>query len=103
MSATYATGRKAKAICDVCGFTYRLAELRTLRRAGRDTSLKACSECWEPDHPQNELGKYPVRDPQALRDPRPDSAELSKSRELIFPMDGEAALGQVGRVTVTTA
>ena len=29
-------------------------------------------ECWEPDHPQLQLGLYPVNDPQAVREPRPD-------------------------------
>ena len=31
-----------------------------------------CPECWDPDHPQLQLGMYPVDDPQGLRDPRPD-------------------------------
>ena len=31
-----------------------------------------CRECWEADHPQLMLGMYPVDDPQALRNPRPD-------------------------------
>jgi len=31
-----------------------------------------CPECWEPDHPQLQLGLYPVNDPQAVREPRPD-------------------------------
>jgi len=32
-----------------------------------------CPECWEPDQPQLLLGMYPVDDPQAVRNPRPDS------------------------------
>jgi hypothetical protein len=34
--------------------------------------LKVCQECWDPDHPQLQLGMYPVDDPQAVRQPRPD-------------------------------
>ena len=35
-------------------------------------SIKVCPECWEPDQPQLQLGMYPVNDPQAVREPRPD-------------------------------
>ena len=35
------------------------------------TGLLVCSECWDPDQPQNQLGRFPVSDPQALRNPRP--------------------------------
>jgi hypothetical protein len=35
-------------------------------------NLKVCPECWDPDHPQLQLGMYPVDDPQAVREPRPD-------------------------------
>lgn len=33
-----------------------------------------CRTCWEPDQPQLSLGLYPVNDPQAVRDPRPDKS-----------------------------
>ena len=33
-----------------------------------------CPSCWEPDQPQNQLGMYPVDDPQALRNPRTDNS-----------------------------
>jgi hypothetical protein len=32
-----------------------------------------CKACWDPDQPQLQLGMYPVDDPQALRNPRPDN------------------------------
>ena len=35
-------------------------------------SIKVCPECWEQDQPQLQLGMYPVNDPQAVREPRPD-------------------------------
>jgi hypothetical protein len=31
-----------------------------------------CKSCWDPDQPQLQLGLYPVNDPQAVREPRPD-------------------------------
>jgi hypothetical protein len=31
----------------------------------------------DPDHPQLQLGMYPVEDPQAVREPRPDTTYYS--------------------------
>jgi hypothetical protein len=114
MSNRYASGKKALAICDVCGLQYKLRELKSLIVKGRDTNVKACPECWDPDHPQLHLGEYPVDDPQALRNPRPDSAELLASRDIQwgwnpvgFGSDGGLTpdnlqgVGQVGTVTVS--
>ena len=39
--------------------------------------LKVCPECWDPDHPQLQLGMYPINDPQALYQPRPDLSYVS--------------------------
>jgi hypothetical protein len=39
--------------------------------------LKVCPECWDPDHPQLQLGMYPVDDPQGVRQPRPDLSYVS--------------------------
>jgi hypothetical protein len=40
-----------------------------------ETGILVCQECWDGDHPQNALGRWPVDDPQALRNPRPDTAQ----------------------------
>jgi len=114
MSQRFASGQQALAICDVCGFQYRLRELRNLVQRGNVTEIKACPECWNPDQPQNRLGEFPVDDPQALRNPRPDFAELAASRAHIEPIDpsivvgfgkvGEVVIGPVeGNVTVASA
>jgi hypothetical protein len=106
MSYKYASGQKAIAICDVCGFQYRLPQLKELIVKGNKTNIRACPECWNPDQPQNRLGEFPVDDPQAIRNPRSDSAELVASRLSnpfgITPDDLEA-VGVVGQVTVTTS
>lgn len=102
MSNRFASARKAIAECDICGFQYRLRELRNLIVKGRDTNLKACPECWNSDHPQLKLGMYPVNDPQAIRDPRPDFAGYAQSRAQIIPVTQLVSTGFVGRVTVTT-
>ena len=69
MVARFASSQKALALCDVCGFQYKLRELKNLFVKGRDTNVKACRECWSPDHPQLRLGEFPVNDPQAIREP----------------------------------
>jgi hypothetical protein len=114
MGYRYASGNKALALCDICGFQYKLRELRSTVQKGRITDIKACPECWNPDHPQLHLGEIPVEDPQALRDPRPDSAELVASRDIQWgwnPVgfnnndgltpDNLEATGGLGTVTVT--
>lgn len=72
MATKYAAGKHAIAECDRCGQRYKLKELRKLTIKTKQVSIKVCPECWEPDHPQLQLGMYPVFDPQALREPRPD-------------------------------
>lgn len=95
MSNRFASARKALAECDICGFRYRLRELRNLIVKGRDTNLKACPECWDRDHPQLKLGMYPVDDPQAIRDPRPDFVGYAVSRGITIPVDGYSVVGFV--------
>jgi hypothetical protein len=72
MSTKYASGKFSIAECDICGQRYKLKELRKLTIKTKQVSIKACPECWNPDHPQLQLGMYPVYDPQAVREPRPD-------------------------------
>ena len=107
MATKFASSQKALGVCDVCGFTYRLRELRNVVKKGRDTNIKACRECWDGDHPQLKLGEFPVHDPQALRDPRPDSNQFAASRAQIVPVrsavdsGGTVGTGFVGQVTVS--
>lgn len=68
----YASGKWAISECDVCSFRYPLKELKKLIIKTKNTNIKACPACWTKDHPQLQLGMYPVYDPQALREPRPD-------------------------------
>jgi len=99
----FASGKHALGICDICGFTYKLQRLRYEYSRGRNTHIKACPTCWSEDHPQNFLGSQPVDDPQALRDARPDSAELAASRGLTYPVTSLLAIADVGTVTVTVS
>jgi hypothetical protein len=72
MGSKYSSGKHSIAECDRCGFRYKLKELRKLTIKTKQVSIKVCQTCWEPDQPQLSLGLYPVNDPQAVRDPRPD-------------------------------
>lgn len=105
MSSKFASGKHAIANCDRCGFKFKLKQLRSLVIKTKQVSIKVCSECWEADHPQLQLGMYPVSDPQALRDPRPDrSFGPGGSRDIVWgwnPVMGCGSIASVGTVTVT--
>jgi len=72
MPNRFASGKWAIAECDRCAGRYMLKELRTQTVKTKPFKIKVCRECWDPDHPQLQLGMYPVNDPQAVREPRPD-------------------------------
>lgn len=72
MPSKYSSGKYSISECDRCGFRYKLKELRKLTIKTKQVSIKVCKNCWEPDQPQLSLGLYPVNDPQAVREPRPD-------------------------------
>jgi hypothetical protein len=72
MSNRFASGKHAISECDRCGFRYKLKQLRYLIIKTKVTNILVCTECWEEDQPQLQLGMYPVDDPQAIRNPRPD-------------------------------
>jgi hypothetical protein len=74
MPSKYSSGKHSIAICDRCGQQFKLAQLKKLTIKTKQVSIKVCSECWDPDQPQLQLGLYPVNDPQAVREPRPDTS-----------------------------
>jgi hypothetical protein len=74
MPTPFASGKHSIAECDRCGFQYRLSELKELVIKTQNVNILVCEECWEPDQPQLSLGMYPVEDPQAVRNPRPDTS-----------------------------
>lgn len=72
MPIKYASAKNSISQCDRCGFRYKLKELKRLVIKTKNVNILVCPECWEPDQPQLSLGLYPVQDPQAVRNPRPD-------------------------------
>ena len=104
----YASGKHAYGISDRSGRRYRLRDMKT-----EWTGAKVGPDEFEPKHPQ----LFPPRafpDPQALRDPRPES-ELTEQRSIqhgynpvgfqdipgITPPNNLVAEGEVGTVIVT--
>jgi len=72
MPNRFASGKYSIAECDRCGQRYKLKELRKQIVKTKIYDIKVCPSCWDPDQPQLQLGMYPVSDPQAVREPRPD-------------------------------
>jgi hypothetical protein len=72
MASKYSSGKYSIAECDRCGQRYKLKELKKEVIKTKQFNIKVCPECWDPDHPQLSIGMYPVDDPQAVREPRPD-------------------------------
>lgn len=81
MANKFAAGNYALGVCDICGFQFKLKELKMLMENDRPANLLVCDECWNEEHPQDDLGKYPVHDPQALENPRPDVG-MAESRKI---------------------
>jgi hypothetical protein len=128
MGNRFAAGKRAISECDRCGFRFKLKNLKGLVIKTKNVNILVCPQCWEPDHPQLLLGMYPVDDPQALRNPRPDRSYVTSgllvtnylgegSRAIYWgwnPVGGSrlftaeltpnplVAVGSIGTVTVST-
>jgi len=72
MPSQFSSGKNSIAECDRCGFRFKLTQLKGLVIKTKNVNIMVCPECWEPDQPQLLLGMYPVNDPQAVRNARPD-------------------------------
>jgi len=101
----YARGKKAFGYCDRTGFRYPLSELVYEYQNGVRTGFRVGKDVFDPDQPQNFLGRVKINDPQALKDPRPDTS-LDASRQLWGwnPVGNPAQymISSVGTVTVVT-
>ena len=77
MGNRFASGKNSIAICDRCGFQYKLTSLKKEVIKTKIYNLMVCDTCWDPDQPQLQLGMYPVDDPQAVRNPRRDTTYVT--------------------------
>ena len=97
MGNRFASGKNAIAECDRCGFRFKLSVLKTEIIKLKKYDLLVCPQCWDPDHPQLQLGMFPVDDPQALRNPRPDrSYVLSGTNGLQISQTGGTTIAGSG-------
>lgn len=100
----YAVGKKALGICDRCGFTYKLKELKYEVQDQKRTGSRICPNCFDPDQPQYQVGKLNSADNIALYNPRPDSNEKGFATYYGFnPVNstGIVLKGELGKVTIT--
>lgn len=100
----YAVGKRAFGFCDRCAQRYPLNVLKKQIYNQRPIGIRVCPDCLDVDQPQLQLGKYPVLDPIALRDPRPDTSQ-TESRALFgwYPVEGQpngSVAGVVGNNAV---
>ena len=94
MPNKFASGKYAIAECDRCAQRYKLKELKIQVLKTKPYRVKVCKTCWDPDQPQLSLGLYPVNDPQAVREPRPDvSYQVSGQSGLQINITGEGPDG----------
>ena len=77
MGNRFASGKNSIAMCDRCGFRFKLTVLRKEVVKTKTYNLLVCNACWDPDQPQLQLGMYPVDDPQAVRNPRRDTTYVT--------------------------
>jgi len=82
VATKYASGKYSIAECDRCGQRYKLSELKKEVIKTKLFQIKVCPTCWDPDQPQLSLGLYPVNDPQAVREPRPDVSYVMSGTDI---------------------
>jgi len=88
MATRFASSKGKISFCDLCGQRYDLDKLKKIYIMGKLINTKRCPECWDPDHPQNFI---PIlappklnNDPQALREPRPDTNRNDSCSDFAF-------------------
>ena len=96
MPNRFASGKYAIAQCDRCNFRFKLKQLKSLTIKTKKVNILVCPECWEQDHPQLQLGMYPVDDPQAVRNPRPDSSYVVSGLDVEGDPSGGSRIFQWG-------
>lgn len=102
----FASGKYALGICDRCGIRCDYTDLKDETVRGRKRNVRVCPDCWDADHPQNFQGTVKADDPQALRNPRPDTGEAESRKLFSWNPVGHPSLfvqAEIGTVTVTTS
>ena len=97
MGNRFSSGKNSIAECDRCGFRFKLTSLKKEVIKTKTYDLKVCPQCWDPDHPQLQLGMYPVDDPQGVRDPRPDLSYTLSGRTGLQIVETNSDMLKMGR------
>ncbi len=86
---SFASNKRAYGICDITGFRYRLRDMKKTW-----DGLLVGPDQWSPKHPQLDPKPAP-KDPQALRDARPDQAADGNDGNffMVYANTGNAKLG----------
>jgi|TARA_R100000388_G_scaffold65437_1_gene47544 hypothetical protein len=86
---SFASNKRAYGICDITGFRYRLRDMKKTW-----DGLLVGPDQWSPKHPQLDPKPAP-KDPQALRDARPDQAADGNDGNffMVYANTGSAKLG----------
>ena len=106
MATRFASYKRAFGFCDRCGQRYDLKKLKKYYIMGKLINDKVCPECWDPDHPQNWVGiigsQKVSNDPQALREPRPDTNRNASCSNFAYnPVATQTLALQVNNVVIT--
>lgn len=64
---------RTRAICDRCGWEYKLKDLREEYYDQQPTGLLVCWRCFDEDHPQLQVGRKDYDDPKPVDNPRPEN------------------------------
>jgi hypothetical protein len=91
MATRFASKKRAFAFCDRCGQRCQLKVMTYTYVLGRRQNIKVCKECQDEnngDHPQYWVGiigsQKVSNDPQALREPRPDTNRNESCSDFAF-------------------
>lgn len=86
----YATGKYAKAICDICGFAYDYTDTRFTWSHSR-----VCDECFDSKHPQLDP-VVATADAEALFKPRPNQPAPTTETGRVFTSNPVGVDGKTG-------
>ena len=103
---TFAVGKKSQAICDRCGFTVKLKDLKFEIRDQSRTGFRVCTNCLDEDHPQLRIGDVDTSENISLFNPRPDTGEQDSTTYFGFnpvTSTGIVLRAEAGTVKIQTA
>jgi len=76
--SSFASGKHALQICDRCGRRVKYGQTTNQIINQTRSGLWVCDECLDEDHPQLQVGRIRVNDPQGLENPRSESYSISR-------------------------